>query len=61
MTVLRGVPPYRGAVRQGRKLFVLDSCFREPKLTWPERLAEKGAPRVRDYDDVRRHLSTPLH
>ena len=51
----------RAAVRQGRKLFVLDSCFRDPKLTWPQRLAEKGALRVRDYDDVRRHLPTPLH
>lgn len=51
----------RAAVRQGRKLFILDSCFRDPKLTWPERFAAQGALRVRDYDDVRSHLSTPLH
>ena len=47
----------RAALRQGRKLFILDSCFRDPCLTWPAKLAEKGAIRVRDYDDVRRQLS----
>ncbi len=46
----------RAALRQGRKLFVLESCFRDPHLTWPAKLAEKGAIRVRDYDDVRRQL-----
>ncbi len=46
----------RAALRQGRKLFVLDSCFRDSRLTWPARLAEKGAIRVKDYDDVRREL-----
>ena len=46
----------RAALTQGRKLFVLDSCFRDPRLTWPRRLAGKGAIRVRDYDDIRRHL-----
>ena len=51
----------RAALRQHRKLFVLDSCFRNPLLTWPVRLAEQGAIRVRDYDDVRHHLSGPPH
>ena len=51
----------RAAVRQGRKLFILDSCFLDPKLTWPEKFAAQGAVQVRDYDDVRKHLSTPLH
>ncbi|MDE2790486.1 MAG: DNA-protecting protein DprA [Paracoccaceae bacterium] len=46
----------RAALGQGRKLFILDSCFRDPHLTWPARLAEKGAIRVEDYDDVRRWL-----
>ena len=27
----------RAALRQRRKLFVLDSCFRNPQLTWPAR------------------------
>lgn len=51
----------RAALQQGRKLFVLDSCFRNPRLTWPGRLASKGAVRVADYDDIRRGLSEPLH
>ena len=51
----------RAALRQGRKLFVLDSCFRNPQLTWPSRYAEKGAIRIRDYDEVRRHLSQSPH
>ena len=47
----------RAALRQGRQLFILDSCFRNLRLTWPARFAEQGAIRVRDYEDVRRHLS----
>ncbi len=46
----------RAALKQGRKLFVLDNCFRDSRLTWPRKLAEKGAIRVNDYDDIRRHL-----
>ncbi len=51
----------RAALRQGRKLLILDSCFQDPQLRWPARFAEKGAIRVRDYDDVRRHLSPTVH
>ncbi len=49
----------RGALRQGRKLFILDSCFRNPKLDWPRRFEAKGAVRVRDYEDIRRVLPPP--
>ena len=49
----------RGALRQGRKLFILDSCFRHPKLQWPCRFESKGAVRVRDYQDIRRVLPPP--
>jgi DNA processing protein len=48
----------RAALEQGRKLFILDSCFNDPKLTWPEKYASKGAIRVRDYDDIRDALSS---
>lgn len=48
----------RAALNQGRKLFILDSCFRDPRLTWPRKFAEKGAIRVVDYDDIRKHLSS---
>ena len=46
----------RAALEQGRRLFILDSCFRKAKLTWPAKYAELGAIRVRDYDDIRANL-----
>lgn len=46
----------RAALAQGRKLFILDSCFRNPALTWPKKFEERGAVRVREYDDIRAHL-----
>jgi len=51
----------RAALHQGRKLFILDSCFQNKELTWPQRFAEKGAIRVTDYDDIRRHLPAKAH
>ena len=48
----------RAALKQNRKLFILDSCFRNPELTWPTKFLEKGAIRVRDYEDVRTHLGS---
>lgn len=51
----------RAALQQGRKLFILDSCFRNPRLTWPHKFAEKGAIRVVDYDDIRQRLSSAAH
>ena len=47
----------RAAIQQKRKLFILDSCFRDERLTWPQKYADKGAIRVTDYDDIRKHLS----
>lgn len=51
----------RAALQQGRKLFILDNCFRNKRLTWPQKFAEKGAIRVVDYDDIRQHLSATTH
>ena len=51
----------RAALRQGRKLFILDSCFRNSRLTWPAKYAAKGAIRAKDYDDIRRQLSGMPH
>lgn len=42
----------RAALHQGRKLFILDSCFKNPAITWPARFEADGAIRVRSYDDV---------
>jgi DNA processing protein len=46
----------RAAIEQGRKLFILDNCFRDATLSWPTRFEKKGAIRIRDYDDLRKHL-----
>ena len=48
----------RHALKQGRKLFIMDNCFRRPSLKWPSKFAELGAIRVGDYDDIRKHLAT---
>lgn len=42
----------RAALHQGRKLFILDSCFRDARLTWPARFEVEGAVRVRSMDDI---------
>ena len=50
----------RAALGQGRKLFILDSCFQNPGLTWPAKFEARGAIRVKDYDDIRDALSQAL-
>ena len=49
----------RAALAQGRRLFILDSCFKDPTLSWPHGFAELGAVRVREYPDIREHLGHP--
>lgn len=46
----------REALKQGRKLFILNSAFEDDRLTWPARFEKQGAVRVRDYADVRERL-----
>lgn len=42
----------RAALHQGRKLFILDSCFERTDITWPARFEKQGAIRVRSTDDI---------
>lgn len=51
----------RAALEQRRKLFILDSVFRNDRLTWPRRFEEQGAIRVVEYDDIRQHLPPPVY
>ncbi|HEX8268743.1 MAG TPA: DNA-processing protein DprA [Flavobacterium sp.] len=46
----------RAALHQKRKLFILQSCFENTKITWPKKFEEQGAIRVRGYDDIKSHL-----
>src|SRR5271156_3533842 len=47
----------RHAIQQKRKLFILDSCFRNPELAWPAKYLDRGAIRVSEFDEIRAHLS----
>ena len=51
----------RHALKQGRKLFILDSNFQNPALSWPAKFEEQGAIRVREYEDIREHLADTPH
>jgi len=47
----------KAALEQGRKLFILNSCFENSNLTWPHKYQKLGAIRVNTYDDIRQHLN----
>jgi DNA processing protein len=51
----------KAAIKQGRKLFILDSLFQDRSLTWPHRFEEQGAIRVRGYEDIRGVLSRAIN
>jgi predicted Rossmann fold nucleotide-binding protein DprA/Smf involved in DNA uptake len=42
----------RGALEQGRRLFILESCLKRG-LKWPERYLARGEVRGKGYEDVR--------
>lgn len=47
----------RAALYQGRKLFILDSCFQNPNITWPARFEREGAIRVKTSNDIWKALN----
>ena len=46
----------RAAIHQGRKLFILNSCFERSDITWPAYYEKQGAIRVRNIDDIWNNL-----
>lgn len=46
----------RAAIQQGRKLFILNSCFENPMITWPKTYLDKGAIKVKTIQDVLSNL-----
>jgi DNA processing protein len=42
----------RAALHQGRKLFILDSCFQRTDITWPASFEARGAIRVKKMEDI---------
>lgn len=51
----------RAALKQGRKLFILDNCFNVQGLKWPHTYLERGAVRVKDFDEIRSALGIPTN
>jgi len=41
------------ALKQRRRLFILDSCFQNKSLTWPQKFLSQGAIRVSNYPEIR--------
>ncbi len=48
----------RAAIAQRRKLFVLNSCFEDERLTWPRTMEAKGAIRISEYSDMKGVLAS---
>ncbi|CAI9673400.1 DNA-protecting protein DprA [Elizabethkingia anophelis] len=46
----------RAAFAQGRKLFILDSCFENKDITWPAKFEKQGAIRVKVISDILNNL-----
>lgn len=42
----------KAAIDQGRKLFILESCFNNTKISWPSKFEKLGAIRVRNMNDI---------
>lgn len=42
----------RACIQQGRKLFILKSCFDNPSITWPKKYEQEGAVKVENIEDI---------
>jgi DNA processing protein len=47
----------RAALQQGRKLLILDECFRNSQVSWPAKHVERGAVRVHSFEEMRAALA----
>ena len=46
----------KACMEQKRPLFILNSCFENPSITWPHKYEKQGAIRVKDIGDIITHL-----
>ena len=51
----------KAALKQGRKLFILNNNFENPNLTWPRKFEKQGAIRVREFEDIEKELIDSSH
>jgi len=42
----------RECLKQKKKLFIMDSCFNNPKISWPRTYEKKGAIKVKNSSDI---------
>ncbi len=49
----------RACIQQGKKLFILESCFKNPNITWPEHYLGLGAIKVSSTQEILDRLSLP--
>ena len=42
----------RECLKQNKKLFILDSCFNNTEIKWPQNFEKKGAVRVKNTSDI---------
>jgi DNA processing protein len=42
----------QACIEQGRKLFILNSCFENSQIVWPFKYEKMGAVRVRSFQDI---------
>ncbi len=47
----------KAALKQRRKVFILNNNFENPRLTWPHQLQKAGAIRIYDINDLLQELS----
>lgn len=48
----------RACIQQGKKLFILDSCFKNKNITWPSHYEKLGAIRVSSTEDILTNLNS---
>ena len=49
----------RAALFQGRKLFILDQCFKNNSIAWPAQFEQLGAIRIRNLGEIQQYLPPP--
>ena len=47
----------RECLKQNKKLFILDLCFHNSKITWPMDYEKKGAIRITNTSDILKHIN----
>ena len=47
----------RECLKQKKKLFIMESCFKNKKMKWPTSYEKRGAIRVKNTSDILKHLN----